>query len=189
MGRFLKIFFILLAGIVGVFVIAAVYLMLFFEPNDFRDQISTAVKESTGRDLVIEGDITLSVFPWLAVEIGRAELGNASGFAGEKFLSFERASLSVRIMPLIVDRQVEVGSASLDGLTVNLEVAGDGGTNWDDLTAASGGEKESGGTAGFDVASIDVTNANVAYTDAAAGSAYTVSGLSFDRQDRRGHAC
>ena len=39
--------------------------------------ITAAVKQATGRDLVISGDISVSVFPWLAVDIGHTELGNA----------------------------------------------------------------------------------------------------------------
>ena len=104
MGRLTKILLIIFAGVVGVILIAAVSLMMFFDPNDFRDRISAAVKQATGRDLVISGDISVSVFPWLAVDIGHTELGNAGGFTADQFLSFEDASLSVRIIPLIVIR-------------------------------------------------------------------------------------
>ena len=185
MGRLLKIILWLSAGIVGIIVIAAVSLMLFFDPNDFRDRISVAVKEETGRDLIV-GDIDLSVFPWLAVELGRTELGNAEGFDGDEFLSFEQASLSVRIMPLIFSQQIEVGTATLDGLSVNLQVAADGTTNWDDLAegreagADDTAPDREGGTGDFDVASIAVTNAGITFTDAASGSAYRLSNLSLE---------
>jgi AsmA protein len=185
MGRLLKIILWLSAGIVGIIVIAAVSLMLFFDPNDFRDRISAAVKEETGRDLIV-GDIDLSVFPWLAVELGRTELGNAEGFDGDEFLSFEQASLSVRIMPLIFSQQIEVGTATLDGLSVNLQVAADGTTNWDDLAegreagADDTAPDREGGTGDFDVASIAVTNAGITFTDAASGSAYRLSNLSLE---------
>lgn len=186
MGRLLKYVFWLFAGIVGVVLIAAVSLFLFFDANDFRDRISAAVKESTGRDLVV-GEISLSVFPWLAVDVGHTELGNAAGFSGDNFLSFEEASLSVRLIPLILRQEVEVGTASVDGLAVNLEVAASGSTNWDDL--ADGGDDDtedataadsSDRTADFDVGNIAVTNASISYSDASAGNVYTVSDLSFE---------
>jgi AsmA protein len=184
MGRLLKIILWFVAGIAGLVLVAAVSLFLFFDPNDFRDRISAAVKESTGRDLVV-GDISLTVFPWLAVKIGHTELGNATGFSSAQFLSFEEASLSVRIMPLIIRQQIEVGTASLDGLTVNLEVGAGGSTNWDDLAEgdSSSGDSASGDTGpggDFDVASIAVTNASVSYTDTPAGTGYSVSDLSFE---------
>ena len=185
MGRLLKIILLFVAGIVGIIVIAAVSLTLFFDPNDFRERISTGVKDATGRDLVITGDISLSLFPWLAVEIGQTELGNAEGFGSDQFLSFDQASLSVRIVPLIVSQQIEVGTASLDGLVVNLEVASNGANNWDDLADGGGTEsaedaQDSGEATKFGVANIRVSNANVTYTDAAAGAAYSISNLSLE---------
>jgi AsmA protein len=185
MGRLLKITLLLIGGIAGIVVIAAIALILFFDPNDFRDRISATVKEKTGRDLVV-GDISLSVFPWLAVELGRTELGNAEGFDGDEFLSFEQASLSVKIMPLLLSQQVEVGTAALDGLNVNLQVAADGTTNWDDLAeggdagADDGDIDREGATGEFDVASIAITNASINYADAAAGSTYRISNLTFE---------
>ena len=88
MVRLAKILLILVAAFVGVGILASVALFLFFDPNDFRDEISASVKKETGRDLVIEGDLSLSVFPWIAVEIGRTQLGNAKGFGDEPFLGF-----------------------------------------------------------------------------------------------------
>jgi AsmA protein len=185
MARLLKIVLVLLATIAGVVAVAAVALFLFFDPNDFRDKISDGVRAQTGRDLVIQGDLSLTLFPWLAVEVGRTELGNAPGFSGDQFLSFEKASLSVRLMPLIFQQQIKVGTASLDGLAVNLQVASNGTTNWDDL--AEGGDaatpdddEGSGDSTEFDVANISVSNANVTYSDAQSGSSYGISNLSFD---------
>lgn len=185
MARLFKIVFVILAALVGIFVVAAVSLFLFFDPNDFRDKISAGVKEQTGRDLTIEGDLSLTLFPWLAVEIGRTQLGNAEGFSNEQFLSFENASLSVRLMPLIFQQQVTVGTASLDGLVVNLEVASDGSNNWDDLaeggeSPASDEDQDSGDAAEIDVANISVNNASVSYSDAQAGSSYAISNLDFE---------
>ena len=184
MGRFVKIISLVVAGLAGIVVIAAVWLTIFFDPNDFRDRISTAVQEQTGRELAITGDISLTLFPWLAVEVGRTELGNAEGFGDEHFLAFEQASLSVRILPLILRQEIQVGTASLDGLTVNLAVARDGTTNWDDLSESGGTEETaadgSGGSASFDVANISVTGAEVAYRDASTDSDFSISGFNFE---------
>ncbi|MCH8337122.1 MAG: AsmA family protein, partial [Proteobacteria bacterium] len=78
MNRLLKTLLIIVAGIVGIVIFASLALTLFFDPNDYRDDISAGVKEVTGRDLTIEGDLSLSLFPWLAIEVGRTELGNAA---------------------------------------------------------------------------------------------------------------
>jgi AsmA protein len=67
--------------------------------------------------------LELSLFPWLAIDIGETHLGNAAGFSEEPFVSFNQARLSVRIMPVLLHREVSIGTALLDGLDLNLEMA------------------------------------------------------------------
>ena len=70
-------------------------------PNAYKGKIAAAVKESTGRELKLPGDIKLSVIPWVALELGPASLGNPPGFSDEPFLSFTHASVRVRLLPLL----------------------------------------------------------------------------------------
>ena len=185
MSRIIKIVLILLAGLVCIMAIAAVALFLFFDPNDFKEEISAGVRDATGRELVIDGDLSLSVFPWLAIDVGRTELGNAENFGEQPFLSFENASLSVQMLPLILRQDITVGTASIDGLVVNLEIAGDGRTNWDDLSAASvdgddADEEVSDEPFELEVSGVAVTNATISYSDAQAGASYVLSNLNFE---------
>ena len=181
MAKLGKLIAYIVAGIVGLFVIAAVALTLFFDPNDFRDEIAAGVKDATGRELNIEGDITLSVFPWLAVEVGQTALGNADGFGEAPFARFDNARLSVRVMPLLLRQEVAVGTASLSGFEANLAVAANGATNWDDLSQASeqtdSAPAESSGDFKLDIANVDLSNARVTYTDAQSGGAYSITDL------------
>jgi AsmA protein len=183
MGRVLKILLIVVAGAVGIFVIAAVALLLFFDPNDFRDDISARVSDATGREFRIEGELGLSLFPWLAVEVGRSTLGNARGFGERPFATFEEARLSVRLIPLVFRQEVAVGTASLDSLVLNLEVAADGSSNWEDLAQAEEpADADAPGAAleSLDVAGVRIANATISYRDAQAGSSYTLSGLTLE---------
>lgn len=188
MNRLLKTLLIIVAGIVGIVILASVALALFFDPNDYRDDISAGVKEVTGRDLTIEGNLSLSLFPWLAIEVGRTELGNAEGFSDEPFMRFEKASLSVRMLPLILRQEASISTASIEGLVVNLEVAANGATNWDDLLGTEEParlevpESDAEPTK-FDVGNIRVSDANVSYTDAQSGSAYTITNLTFNSEN------
>jgi AsmA protein len=190
MGRLLRILILVFATFIGLLVVAGVALFLFFDPNDFRDDISAQVKDATGRDLVIEGDLSLSVFPWIAVNIGRTELGNAAGFGDTPFLSFEEAKLSVRLAPLLFQRSVTIGTATLDSFTLNLEVARDGRNNWDDLAqagdagpAAEPQDAEDSGepddSQALDIAEVVLSDASISFRDAQAGTSNTISGLSF----------
>jgi AsmA protein len=184
MGRLVRILLLVVAGFIGLAVVAGIALFFFFDPNDFRDDISAQVKEATGRDLLIEGDLSLSVFPWIAVNIGRTELGNAAGFGDKPFLTFEEAKLSVRLAPLLFQQRVTIGTASLDSFSLSLEVAADGRNNWDDLArvgdaAPSEETDESGDGRALDIAEVRLSNASVSFHDAQTGTTNTISGLSF----------
>lgn len=175
---------------IALFVASAVAFRLFFDPNDFRDRIEKAVYENTGRELEIEGDVGLSVFPWLAVEIGRTRLGNAPGFGDEDFAGFESARLSVRLMPLILGRRVAIGTAAIDGFRLDLRIDKQGRRNWSDLLAgdAEADERarqraERPGQASFDISGVDISDASITYVHAPKGDryAFTNAGLKLGR--------
>jgi AsmA protein len=186
MSRALSILGILVVTVVAVAIFAVIVFVLIFDPNDFKEEISEGVRESTGRELVIEGDLEFSLFPWLAIEVGRTQLGNAPGFDDTPFASFESARLSVRVMPLLLRREVVVGTAALDSLRVNLQVRKDGTGNWEDFGEAgeareaepAAPEPETAGpTATIDVASIAVIDAALSYSDASSGDRFELTSL------------
>ena len=178
MSRFAKFLGWLVAALVALFAIAAVAFFLFFDANDFREEIGVAVQKATGRELVIEGDVALKVFPWLAVDVGSSKIGNAKGFGDTPFAHFERAQLSVRVLPLLIRQEIVVGTIKIEGLVLNLEENRRGVTNWDDLVdgeSATRNEQATGSAdAAVDVASMELVDATFNYYDAAADSRYAL---------------
>ena len=183
MAKLGKVILYVIGAVIGLFVIAGIALTVFFDPNDFRDTISAQVRETTGREFTIEGDLSLSVFPWLAVDIGRTTMGNADGFGDEPFLQFESARLSVQVMPLLLEQKVSVGTATLDGFEASLAVNASGGNNWDDLASGASADETptaetgSAGSAAIEIQNFELSDARLTYRDAASGSEYTVTDL------------
>jgi len=185
MGRVLKPLLYTVVGVVALLVMGVVGVLLFFDPNDYRENIAVAVKAATGRELIIEGELEISVYPWLAIEIGRTRLGNGEGFGDEPFASFERASLSVRLIPLLIKRDIEVSSAELDGLHLNLAVNASGRANWQDFIDASevaaaapldeAADEPAGQSGALDVSSIAFRAASLSYSDAQSGEQYRLT--------------
>ncbi len=122
-------------ALVGLFVIAAILVTLFVDPNDYKDDIERLAEQQTGRPLTLEGDLHLAVFPWLAIEFGPARLGDAPGFGDEPFVAVDHASLGIRLWPLLRGK-VEIGTVRIDGMAVRLVTDAQGRNNWADLTAA-----------------------------------------------------
>ncbi len=181
MGRLLKGLLYVAGGVVALLVIAAVLAFFFIDSDKIREGLSEGIKEATGRDLVIEGDVGLKVFPSIAIEIGKTTLGNAPGFGEEPFASFDSASLSVRVMPLIFGREISVGTAELESLSVNLAVDQSGRNNWDDLAQRSEQQapvEEAPAADGrgmtLDISSINVSNTSFVYDNAQTGDRYEI---------------
>ena len=186
MKKALKITGIVIGVLVLLVIVVAVALPFIINPNHFKDDIARAVKKKTGRDLSIQGDIKLSVFPWLGVEIGQVELSNAKGFGGTPFAAINEADMHVRFWPLLHGK-IEVGEVKLDGLDLDLQRAADGHDNWQDISehmahggqAASGGVGESGSfSTDLSVASVSVSDSQVRWTDAEKHQQYTISDFS-----------
>lgn len=134
MSKTLQIVLGLFALIVALVLAAVIIIPLAVDPNDYRDDIARAVEERTGRGFEIEGEISLSVFPWLGLEVGRMRLGNPPGFGDAPFLEIGSAGVGAKLMPLL-SRRLEVSTLRLDGLRLNLVQLADGSNNWSDLAA------------------------------------------------------
>ncbi|MCH8505855.1 MAG: AsmA family protein [Ectothiorhodospiraceae bacterium] len=130
MAKVFKWLVIALVALVGMLVALVVAVMLLIDPNDYRDDISRLVYENTGQELVIEGDIRLSFFPWLGLDLGRTRLENREGFGDQPFVQIESAGVAVRVLPLF-RREVVMDVVRLDGLLVHLIVNEQGEANWD----------------------------------------------------------
>jgi uncharacterized protein involved in outer membrane biogenesis len=119
---------LLLAGIVT--------LKLVFTGDRLKAMVVPQMEEATGRTVAM-GQIGLSVFPSLAVDIDSLQIANRSGegFSPDPFLSLERLRLNVSLFALLGGR-VEVTSLMLDRPRLLLEVNGNNLTNYSDLGAA-----------------------------------------------------
>lgn len=190
MGKILKVLG-WLVGMLVVLVIAAVILIpMFVDPNDHKERIVAEVKKATGRDLSISGDIGLSVFPRLALELNGLRLSNAPGFNGSEFASIKHAKVGVNLLPLIFKQLLEVDTVQVDGVRLNLAKSKSGATNWEDMTGkkapkkvpGSAESKSEGGTnmLAFTVGGLNINEANVVWDDQSTGERYTIQDIQLE---------
>jgi AsmA protein len=180
MAKLIKI----LVGLILLLVVAIIAIPMVLDPNDYREQIQTAVKENTGRDLSINGDLKLSVFPWIGIGINEVSLSNAKGFKAEYFAQIKKADIKVKLLPLL-SKQVEVSTIVLSGMQLNLAKNKQGTTNWDDLSQASKADKTSKtkesdtasdvGIAALAIGGLQVDGANINWSDASKGENHSIS--------------
>jgi AsmA protein len=180
----LKILAITFGGLLILLVGVAVILTQVINPNDYKGKIIEAVKGKTGRELRMDGKLGWSFFPWLGIETGQIELGNASGFGPDPFARIDGAGAKVELLPLL-RKQVVVDTVFLNGLKLNLARNAAGKTNWDDLTAPAKVEKarektEPGKTpdiGGISINKIDIRKADISWDDKTSGAHYALRNL------------
>lgn len=190
MPRALKIILVIVGILIAAVVALAIALPLFFDPNDYKDEIAAAVKEKTGRELTMAGEIELSVFPWLGARIGQTQLSDAEGFSDKPFAEMETVDVRVKLLPLF-KKQIEIGTVALDGLRLRLARKANGDSNWDDLVEAFSKEDEmvpskpeektDEGFAPpeFEIGAIEITDAAITWQDAENDSNYELTNFKF----------
>lgn len=136
MTALFKLFVRLLLVLAVLLVVVVIAVPVFFDPNDFKDEIAARVQQATGRELRIDGDLKLSLFPVLGVRTGALMIGNRAGFGPEPLAEVAAADLSVKLIPLF-GGHVEARTLTLKGLRLNLLVDADGQANWRPPAAAA----------------------------------------------------
>jgi AsmA protein len=116
-------------GLLVVLVAAVLVLPNVLDWNGLKPRIAGAVKEATGRDLRIEGDIRISMWPDLAFNVSGVHIANAPGLTPPDMVSVGSVAGRLAIWPLLSHR-IEVESLVVDKAAVDLAVDKDGKQNW-----------------------------------------------------------
>ena len=143
----LKIF----GGVIVLFVavIAAGFAILSAtDPNDVRDFLSAQVKQATGREFKIAGDLKLSVSLTPTVVAHEVSLANTSWGSRAQMVTLKRLETGLSLMPLL-QGTIVVTRIVLIEPDILLETNAQGQGNWVfGAPAASGNETASGGEGG-----------------------------------------
>ncbi|MGE6169027.1 AsmA family protein [Aeromonas media] len=135
-----KIIYILL-GLALAAVVAIAALVSLIDPNQFKPQLAEQVRKSTGRELVMEGDIGWRFWPSLGLSLEKVQLRNPAGFAEPDLLRFVQGDASVALLPLLSHR-LEIGKVTLSGAHLFIQTRADGSSNLNGLVKASAADKQ-----------------------------------------------
>lgn len=139
MKRIFRFALIGTGALVVVLAVITIVALAVINPNDYKPRIEAAVLKATGKKLMLEGDLSLSVFPGVSIKAGPAELADDASFGPEPFLRVEKASASVAILPLF-SGNVDIGEVSVSGMRLKLAVNKAGKSNWVMEGAAAPGQ-------------------------------------------------
>ena len=161
------------------------------DPNDYREQISSLVKEKTQRDLNIEGDLKLSVFPWLGVTTGKLSLSQpnhlSADFGGGNMVEVDAANVRLKILPLLKSitkdkKDIQIDTIILKQPNIEVFTTAAGLTSLDGLSGEQDEPQEdekAAATAGaaLIVQGIDIESGRLVWDDRQSGQRYELREL------------
>lgn len=183
MPKVLKYVLIGLAALVALLVLAVVVITSIVNPNDYKPTLIKLVHDKTQRTLSIPGDIKLTFFPRVGVDLGRLAITERKGT--QVFASAEQAKISVALLPLF-SRQLAVDRVLVDGLVVKLHRYKNNSTNYDDLlpkgdssdATPPSSDQNKPHLVKLEVGGLAITNASLGLIDDAKQSTLSITKLS-----------
>lgn len=140
-------------------------LFLLDNPDLYRQQLNDAVKQETGFELSINGDVSWRYWPPVAIQVTDIEIQPAG--SDQPFLLLETAAVDLKLIPLLLGGELAIDGLTIDGLTLNAEVTADGKGNWQvaDTTSAATEAESSDRSASLnlDIAHMNISNALIRY--------------------------
>jgi len=175
-------------AVLGVLLIAAVLIgPSFIDWNAYKGQVVAAVRDNTGRNASIDGDIAFSVLPTPALRVAGVRIANFEGAQSPDMLRLKELRVRVSIAALL-ERRIEVEQLELIEPVIALEIAEDGRASWDiePATAVSAqgepaavAQEPSEASAPLDIslANVTIRGGSLSFRDARSGTFETVEAL------------
>ncbi len=144
----------LLIGVVavGVLLVAAILIApSFIDWNAHKQEIAAIVRDATGRDLTIRGNIDVTILPSPALRVEDVRLSSIEGAVSPEMVRLPDWVVDEAFAPLLEGRLATV--VTLVRPTVNLEKLKDGRVNWNftgkqDRPSEAGQGSGGGGSSG-----------------------------------------
>jgi uncharacterized protein involved in outer membrane biogenesis len=177
--RALRIGLVIVAIVIVLVIGAGAAFVLTFNPNELKPRIVAAVKQSTGRDLVLKGNIGLTLSLRPTVEVSGASLSNAPGFAPPEMATLRKLDLQLAVLPLLRHR-IEINRLILIEPNVHLQTNAEGRSNWEFTpqaktgATAQGRSPEQSTPTRVSVADVKITDGVITYRDDRTGRATTL---------------
>lgn len=179
----------IIRGLGLVLVLAALVVgMLLLLPGERIARIAAEqISALTGREVTMQGDTKVSLYPVLGVSTGAVTVANAEWGQGGPM--FQATSLKIGVEPQALwGGEIRITGLEATGPVINLERAADGRVNWElgvenvapSGQAASGAEPARSERLALTLDRALVTNASFLFTDHGTGERTELTGMDFD---------
>jgi uncharacterized protein involved in outer membrane biogenesis len=117
-------------GLVGLLIVALLVAPFFIDANSYKPVIAAEVKKATGRELVLDGPIKLSLLPVPTATIDGVKFFNAPGAKNPNMVEVKSATVRLSLLSLLTGN-VDVSEVTLVEPKIVLEINAEGKPNWE----------------------------------------------------------
>ena len=117
-------------GIVGLLIVALLALPSLIDLNARKPEIAAMVKKATGRDLVLDGPISLSILPTPTVTLSGVKFFNVPGSKNPNMVEVKTVTVKPSLGALLTG-SLEVSEVTLVEPKIVLEINAEGKPNWE----------------------------------------------------------
>ena len=125
----MKKILIAIAVLIVLLVVAVIAIPFLIPVDSYKSKLIAAVKDSTGRDLRIDGKMSFSLFPVVGLEANDVSFSNPPGAASKDMAKLGKLQVALQVLPLL-HRDIEIKSLVLIDPVIDLEVDKQGQPNW-----------------------------------------------------------
>lgn len=119
----------IVGSLIAFLILAALIAPFFINVNSYKGLIANQVKQATGRDLMIEGDLSLSIIGGPAIQAKGIKLSNLPNSSDPNMVSLDDLKVSLALAPLL-SGDIQVTDITLVKPVILLEKWPDGRDNW-----------------------------------------------------------
>jgi uncharacterized protein involved in outer membrane biogenesis len=158
-----------IAALLMVTLVVTAYLILAsYDYNKLKPRITQAVKDATGRELTLGGDIELAIGFSPSLVVADVTFANAAWGSQPQMMTAEKLQVQVHLLPLLFG-DAELEGIALIGMDVLLETDATGKGNWE-FPAGDKSTKSFWPVRELEVENVRVVKLNLTFHDGKTGS-------------------
>ena len=125
MPKYLKYF----SGIIVALILVLIIIPFFIPLSHYKGIIQSEFKKATGLDIIIEGNLNLSIIPQPSIKLEKIKIPSQFKTKSPYLLYLNSATIKLSLSKLFIGK-IAISYVELDQPTINLEMLSDGNVNW-----------------------------------------------------------
>ena len=168
-------------GFIGILIVVLLVAPSFFDLNKYKPELVAQVKKATGRDLVLDGPVTLSLLPVPAVGVSGVRFMNMPGAKNPNMVEVKSVTVKPSLLALL-GGNIEVSEVTLVEPKIVLEVNAEGKPNWEFAPSVEEARPAAGKPSSpkpISLGTLAVENGTLLFSDSKAGISVTAEKANF----------